>query len=240
MVLVGAGLGVKRLLGRPDCAYPLWMILSALAGGFWFFSLFRFLGVVNWPLDRPADLAGYTRLLYFHIVLSASVLTPVIITGHITAQLNRVSWGNWWKGGFSQISLKIILWLTLFGVWFWALFEVLSVKPQASGPIMALIAISTLKATLTGATEEICYRGIIQPAAIARFGVSMGIVLQSCLYAAFHLHLGQVFLTHAGFLAGVMTLGLVFGVVTRLSGGIGWACAVHTALNLVIEWRNIS
>ena len=105
MVLVGAGLGIKRLFGRPDSAYPVWLVLSALAGGFWFFSLFRFMGFVNWPLDRAVDLSGYTRLLYFHIVLSASVLTPVILTGHIAAQRNRVYWGSWWKGGFSLISL---------------------------------------------------------------------------------------------------------------------------------------
>jgi membrane protease YdiL (CAAX protease family) len=198
------------------------------------------MGFVSWPLDRAADSAGYIRLLYFHVVLSASVLTPVIIAGHITAPSNRVSWGNWWKGGSSTTSLRIVLWLILFGVWSWALFEVLSVRPRTSGPMMGLVVISTLKATLTGATEEICYRSMIQSAAIDRFGVSLGIVLQSSLYTAFHLHLGQVFLTQACFLAGVMALGLIFGLVTRTSGGIGWACAVHTAINLVIEWRNIS
>jgi membrane protease YdiL (CAAX protease family) len=240
MVLIAIGLCSKRFVRVSESARSLWIPLAALATGFWSFSFFRFTGFVEWPLGRAADLAGYARLLYFHIVLSVSVLTPIVITGHIATQLNRVHWGNWWKGGFSLNSLKIILWVILFGVWFRALFEVVSVKPQASGPIMGLVGISLLKSTLTGATEEICYRGIIQPVAIARFGVPMGIVLQSCLYVAFHIHLGQVFFTHAGFLAGVMTLGLVFGMVTRLSGGIGWAFVVHTAINLVIEWRNIS
>jgi membrane protease YdiL (CAAX protease family) len=240
MVLVGAGFGIKRFLGKSGSAYSVWIILSALAGGFWFFSLFRFMGFVSWPLDHATDSADYIRLLYFHVVLSVSVLTPVIITGQITAPLNRVSWGNWWNVGSSLISLRIVLWLILFGVWFWALFEVLSVRPRTSGPMMGLIVISTLKATLTGVTEEICYRSMIQSAAIDRLGVPIGIVLQSSLYAAFHLHLGQVFLTQAVFLAGVMALGLVFGIVTRLSGGIGWACTVHTAINLVIEWHNIS
>ncbi|MBW1836920.1 MAG: CPBP family intramembrane metalloprotease [Deltaproteobacteria bacterium] len=240
MVLIAIGLCSKRFVKVSESARSLWTPLTALATGFWSFSFFRFTGFVEWPLGRAVDLAGYARLLYFHIILSASVLTPVIIIGHITAQLNRVYWGNWWKGGFSLISLKIVLWLTLFGIWVWALSEVLSVKPDTFGPAMGLLAISILKAILTGATEEICYRGIIQPAAIARFGVALGIVLQSCLYTAFHMHLGEIFFGHTGFLAGVMTLGLVFGIVTRLSGGIGWAFVVHTAINLVIEWRNIS
>jgi membrane protease YdiL (CAAX protease family) len=117
---------------------------------------------------------------------------------------------------------------------------VLSTEPSASGPVTAFIVIAILKAALTGATEEICYRGMIQPTAIKRFGVPMGILFQSCLYTAFHMHLGAAFFSHTIFLGGVMALGLVFGVITHLSGGVGWAFAVHTALNLVIEWHNLS
>lgn len=40
--------------------------------------------------------------------------------------------------------------------------------------------------------------------------------------------------------SGVMVLGLVFGLVTHLARGIGWAGVVHIAINVVIEWRNLS
>jgi len=104
----------------------------------------------------------------------------------------------------------------------------------------AFVAVCLLKAFLTGATEEICYRGIIQPSAIARFGVPLGIIMQSCLYTAFHIHLGEAFFPRTWFLAGVMMLGLVFGLVTHLTRGIGWAGVVHIAINVVIEWRNLT
>ena len=195
--------------------------------------------LVVWPLNHATDLTGYVKLFYFHIVLSATVLTPVLITRQTAVPTHNVSWGRW-KGEFFSIPIKTTLWIGLFGIWSWALYEVLSTEPSASGPVTAFMVISILKATLTGATEEICYRGMIQPTAIERFGAPMGIVFQSCLYTAFHMHLGAAFFSHTAFLGGVMALGLVFGVITHLSGGIGWVFAVHTALNLVIEWHNLS
>jgi membrane protease YdiL (CAAX protease family) len=89
-------------------------------------------------------------------------------------------------------------------------------------------------------TEEVCYRGIIQPLAIAHFGLPMGIILQSCLFTVFHAYLQAAFFPKAGFLAGIMLLGLIFGIVTRLTRGIGWAVVVHGALGVVIEWWNLS
>jgi membrane protease YdiL (CAAX protease family) len=239
MVLLSVGLCFKRATRKLDSARSMWIILTALASGFWFFNLFRFMGLVVWPLNRSADLIGFTRLLYSHMVLSANVLTPVFITRHIAEPIHNMAWGNW-KFCFLSIHFRTALWISLFGIWIWALNEVLLGKPSASGPVKAFVVISILKAILTGATEEICYRGIIQPAAIERFGALIGIVLQSCLYTVFHMHLGAAILSHTAFLAGVMTLGLAFGAITHLSGGIGWVFSAHTAINLVIEWHNLS
>jgi len=238
LVAVAAALSSRRFGRARESARPLWALLSALAGGFWLFSLFRFMGLVEWPLGRAADFAGYSRLFYFHFILSVSVLTPVVVTGNITA-LRQVSWGSW-QSGASSISLRTALSLSVLAVWIWAFLEVLSLKPHASGPIMGLVVISLLKAALTGATEEICFRGLIQPAAIARFGVPLGIALQGCLYTAYHMHLDAAFFSRPGFLAGVMGLGLMFGAITRLSRGIGWAFVIHMGVNLVIEWHNLS
>ena len=239
MVLVAAGWCTRPFAAAYDSARSLWTLLTALASGFWLFSFFRFMGLVEWPLGRAADIASYARLLYFHFVLSATVVVPALIAANLTATGLKLYWRRW-PGRSLSIPLRTALCLSLFGVWSWAFFEILSVRPLASGPIMGLVVISLLKAIMTGATEEICYRGLIQPLAIERFGVSSGIILQSCLYAAFHMHLGEIFFSHMGFLVGVMALGLVFGVVTRLSDGIGWAVFTHTAINLVIEWFNLS
>jgi membrane protease YdiL (CAAX protease family) len=239
MVLAAAGLCFRRVSRKQDSDLSLWIILTALAGGFWTFNFFRFMKLVVWPLNHADDLTGYVKLFYFHIVLSASVLTPVFIAYQTAAPTHNVSWDRW-KNEFFSIPVKTALWVGLFGIWSWALYEVLSAKPSASGPVIAFAVISISKATLTGATEEICYRGLIQPTAIERFGTPMGILFQSCLYTAFHMHLGAAFFSHAIFLGSVMALGLVFGIITHLSGGIGWVFAVHTALNLVIEWHNLS
>ena len=101
------------------------------------------------------------------------------------------------------------------------------------------IAICLAKAALTGTTEEICYRGIIQPMAIRHFGLPLAIILQSALYMAFHMHLGPAFVSRALFLPAVCTLGIIFGIVSYRTKGIGWAVLIHTALNIVIEWLNL-
>jgi membrane protease YdiL (CAAX protease family) len=211
---------------------------AALAGGFWLFAVFRFLELVQWPLARAADLTGYARLLYCHFVLSLSVLTPLVITGGLATEPRNISWGVWTRDAYSILGRSA--WGLAAGIWIWTIFQVGSLKPQASGPIAGLLIIALLKAALTGATEEICFRGLIQPAAIARFGIPAGIVLQSCLYTLFHLHLTAIFLPRGLFLAGVMAIGLLFGAATRLTQGIGWAVVMHTGISLVIEWHNLS
>jgi membrane protease YdiL (CAAX protease family) len=239
IVLITLVLAWKPLVSDWDSGRRLLAVLSALAGGFWVFNFFRYIGFVRWPLGNPTDLNDYLYLLYFHFVLSISVLAPVLIVRNEAKPVKPISWGNWRKTGFAFLDMTVLL-LSSIGFWLFAFYVVLVIKISVSGPLTTFVFISILKAVLTGATEEICYRGIIQPAAIERFGVLMGIVFQSCLYTAFHMHLGAAFFSHTAFLAGVMTLGLAFGAITHLSGGIGWAFSVHTAINLVIEWHNLS
>ena len=38
------------------------------------------------------------------------------------------------------------------------------------------------------------------------------------------------------FLAAALVLGILFGTVTHRTRGIGWACCVHTALDVLVEW----
>ena len=54
------------------------------------------------------------------------------------------------------------------------------------------------------------------------------------------MNLSPAFFNRAGFIAGVFVLGLILGYSRHKTGGIGWAILVHTGLDLVIEWNNIS
>jgi len=216
-----------------------WMILGLLASGFWVFSVFRYLGLVQWPLGRPEDLTGYAVLLYSHFVLSASVLAPVMLVSVRREAVGVLGWGRWRlmpPGPWGRVAL----WAGAAGVWLWAGWMVWFSPVRVEGSLWAIVVICLAKAMLTGVTEEVCYRGVIQPAAIAWFGGALGIVVQSCLYAGFHIHLGEVFFPRWVFLPAVMGLGLLFGLISYVTGGVGWAIIIHTAIDVVVEWQNIS
>ena len=238
MVIIAVA-SVYKCFGRDwNPRWYMLALLSASAGGFWVFSLLRCFGFTRWPLAYAANLTDYAVLFYSHFVLSTTVLMPLLLMAQAIGSLKTLSWGKW-KSVFPPYGRPFLL-LVAAGCWFWASYVILSTDISASGSMIGFIIICLLKALLTGATEEICYRGVIQPAAITHFGIPLGIVLQSCLYAAFHMHLGVVFSSQAVFLAGVMVLGLVFGIVTHLTSGIFWAVIIHVAINVVIEWRNLS
>ena len=239
IVLITVVLACKSLVKDWDSGRRLLAALSALAGGFWLFSLFRYVGIVRWPLGHPAELAAYFYLLYSHFVLSMTVLAPVLVVWSRAKPVTTLSWGSWRITDFPCLGLPLLL-LSSVTAWIFAFHTVLVDAPSLSGPFTGFIVVCLLKAFLTGVTEEICYRGIIQPLAIAHFGVALGIVFQSCLFTAFHMHLGEPFFPRGGFLAAVMALGLIFGLVTRLTSGIGWASVIHVAISVVIEWHNLS
>ena len=97
-----------------------------------------------------------------------------------------------------------------------------------------------LKALMTGAAEEFCYRGVLLKECESFLGMPTAIVIQAALYTVFHMHLGAALTDVSFFLPGVFVLGVTFGIVTAVTRSIGWATAVHTALNVVIEWDNVS
>ncbi len=239
IVLFSGALTLYPLSKKWNSRRQLLAVSAALAGGFWMFSFFRYIGYVKWPLSSAPDLGQYLLLLYYHFILAVTVLAPVLLVRYVTGSNKRISWGSWRR--FSDSSfIKSALIFSIAGCWLFALYTLFQTKPNASGPVAGFIVVCVIKAILTGATEEICYRGIIQQVAVKRYGVFFGIIFQSCLYTAFHMHLGEAFLPGAGFLMGVMTLGLVFGIVTHFTSGIGWSSIIHMAINVVIEWQNLS
>lgn len=83
-VLLAGGVAVAWSLG-PEAGRRLWRVLTALGVGLGVFSLFRFAGLVQWPMGRPDSLRSYLFMLYSHVVLSATILATVL-------------WGAYGKG----------------------------------------------------------------------------------------------------------------------------------------------
>jgi len=215
-----------------------WEIVSAFAIGFWLFVFLRHLGFAQWPLSHADNVRAYLFLLVSHLVFVVTVLACLLWVAGKRTSFELPSFGNWRKDSLGYTG-QIVLLVIAAGIWIWAIYFVMSTELPASGKLLWFMLVAFIKAILTGATEEVSYRGIIQPVAIARFGTPFGIIIQGCLYTTFHLHLGAAFCGHIGFLFAVMGLGLLFGVITRLTSGIGWACIIHIAINLVIEWQNL-
>jgi membrane protease YdiL (CAAX protease family) len=224
----------KHIRGRRH----LWVILTALAGAFWIFTFFRYTGFLQWPLGHPDGLGQYISLLYCHLILSIMVLSFVFLASYLTQADIAVKWGSFVRLLNHNFGTVLLILIAL-GTWLWASYVTATYRPRLENPLVFLIAICFAKAALTGTTEEICYRGIVQPIAIKHFGLPLGIILQSCLYTAFHMHLGPAVFSKTFFLAAVMSLGLIFGMVSYRTKGIGWAILIHTAISVVVEWRNL-
>lgn len=239
LILILAGMAMTDVHERLGLDRRLLWMIIALGVGFWMFNVFRFAGMVAWPLAHPGNIWDYLALLYDHGVLAANVLAPVLAAWVMIRKENRIRWGDWTENAVSRTG-RFLLTASVLVALSMALGFVLVTARNVPEPWMGFAVISIVKACLTGGTEELCYRGMLQPLCVTRFGVVAGIVVQACLYAVFHMHLGRVMFPGAGFLAGVFVLGLIFGAVSRVTSGIGWAFIIHVSLNIVIEWQNIS
>ncbi|MHC4757522.1 MAG: CPBP family intramembrane glutamic endopeptidase [Planctomycetota bacterium] len=238
IVIFALGFSLSPITKHNKNRRNFWVILTALAGAFWIFNFFRYTGFLQWPLGHPDGLRQYLRLLYCHFILSIMVLSIVLLTSYLTKAGITLKWGRFKSLLNNNLGTALLI-ITTLGIWIWALYVIIMYKPQFESSLILLIAICLAKAALTGTTEEMCYRGIVQPIAIRHFGLPSAIILQSSLYTAFHMHLGPAVVSRAFFLPAVLVLGIIFGIVSYRTKGIGWAILIHTALNVVIEWLNL-
>jgi membrane protease YdiL (CAAX protease family) len=244
--LVIAVLGTPFLVRTPrgSSGRSLIVAMSAPMLAFLAFNAFRHAGFIAWPMARAATIPEYLRLAYYHLVLAIALLAAVLWSGQLTGPPQASGKpGETWKHllGSWNGRKRIPLVVSILMVWGWALSRMITAPSAHTGWVLAgFLGIALFKACLTGITEELCYRRLIQNAAVARFGPVLGIIFQSILYAAFHVYLGEVMFGKGTFLVCLLGIGLVFGAVTRTTGGIGWACAAHIALDVVVEWSNVS
>jgi len=243
VVVLGLAAAYVPWRGASGGAPYVWRVLSALLAGFWIFNGFRYLGWVRWPMARPDGLGAYAFLLYSHFVMVATVLSPMLLVGSGKGSPSRrLAWGAWGGPGRGNAG-RALLAVVAAGLWIWAIFAVVFYirNGALAGPGLFLFPlIVVIKACLTGGGEEVCFRGIVQPASVARFGLPFGLVFQAGLYALFHMHLGAAIVGETGFVFCVFVFGLAVGAVTRWTRGVGWAFTVHFALNVVIECSNLS
>lgn len=225
--------------------------VSGLMAGLWFFSLFRFAEVVIWPMARTNNIFYYGAMAYSHFVFALTMMVAVLwvmwgtslIDSENSIPLRVFNWGNWHTFGGNSLSYTILI-VTAIATWLWACAYTitLSLHPtEAQGAIRFLFwGIALTKALMTGATEEVVYRGLLQSVAVERYGLLGGILFQTAIYTVFHMNLGPAIQPQPFFLGVLLLIGLVFGMVTQLTKGIGWACTVHVALDVMVEWGNLS
>lgn len=242
-LLLSAGIIFAGILISLKCSNldrrRLWAVISALASGFWLYTFFRYLGFVRWPMGYASRISEYFFQFVSHAVLVLFGIAPLLWVCRRAFLKEVFSWGDWNRvlrngnAGFSILSGAVA------GVFIWAFYRVFTNPLQGVGSVYLFFLLALGKAVLTGTGEEIAYRGFIQKAAVYRFGPITGIILQALLYTAFHVNLGQAFFKYYGFIAGVFGLGIFLGVVCYKTRGLGWAILIHTAIDLVIEWRNL-
>ena len=136
----------------------------------------------------------------------------------------------WWLGRPSPargdwrralpIGLTTLL-LTPLAAW---LIGVVAWQPKWPDGLMLWLAVNLGVAVLA---EELLFRGLLQPALIARLGTWPGLLLTAALFGAAHLPFSPAF-------ALVATLaGLGYGLVFQRSGQLRWAIALHAGVNLL-------
>jgi len=236
------GLGISLLTGlfgqgrfgvARQSVKQLHKTLAGFGAGLGFFLLFVRLGILAWPLTYAGSLADYVFLLFCHVTLVLSILIGFFLLTYRPGIRHCVRWGHWGKG-------RVFLGVSALASLTAAVQYGFSHQTGFPASLPLVLAIALPKAALTGVGEETFYRGLLQPAAVAHFGGACGLTFQAGLYMLFHVFLHQSFFPQIIFYVFIFGLGLVFGVVTRMTNGIGWAATVHTALDVVIEWSNIS
>jgi len=236
-----AGFGVVLLIGLrgrgllgvvSSSGKSVWNMLAGFGAGLGIFVLLVRLGMASWPLTRAASPSAYAFLLLCHLMLVLAISAGFLLLSFRPGTPHCLRWGRWGRG-------RVVLGLSSFACVGAAVYNVLSHRPVFAAWLAPVVVIALLKAALTGVGEEVFYRGLLQPSAVAHFGRAWGIVFQAGLYMLFHVFLNQSFLPQIAFLVFVFGLGLVFGIVTQATNGIGWAALIHTALDVVVEWSNI-
>jgi hypothetical protein len=104
-----------------------------------------------------------------------------------------------------------------------------ALEPGSGPPVGAgLLLLGTLLILFATTTEEIYFRGWIQPVLARSFGPAAAVLLSALAFAALHLIAGA---RTPVSLANLFLGGLLFGLLAARGGGIGGAAAAHFSWN---------
>lgn len=216
------------------------LYLAAIFTGYWLFNVFRAMGYVGWPIQQAESTPFLISLLYWHVVLSLTVLAPLLPV-QVLLKNKACSW-SWGRLFPSKQSLPFVTWSSVACFAGAIVFAAVTNPSTTTAPFTLIFTLflCILKAALTAVTEELCFRGYILHSAMKKMGFVQANLFQAVLYVIAHLFLEGGKVPKIGFLFFVLFIGFAFGYMTKYAKGIGWACVVHASLDVVVEWLNIS
>lgn len=199
----------------------------------------------NFPFQEMSHGIGFAwQRLAYGLCVGGSTLTCLLVSSHLTGQRTKLFLriGNWraWGRDFTHRSKPETYWQSFFGfmVFSAVLFLVVQMsvelKPLRQGTLVALLPALAIAALANAFIEELIYRGVLQSAFVAAAGLARGIWICSMMFGLLHwgLSVGALAALPVSIVLGV---GSVFwGKSLRETGGITWAIAVHSLVDLAI------
>jgi membrane protease YdiL (CAAX protease family) len=106
-------------------------------------------------------------------------------------------------------------------------------EPVDTGGAVGIVVIYLIAVVGAPFFEELYFRGLVQGALTARWGVAIGIVVQAALFALVHLT-PEAGLANVGIYMVILTVGAGLGAIRQLSGRLPPAMFTHAVYNAII------
>ncbi len=172
-------------------------------------------------LSLTVPIPGVSQI-WWYLAISLLLLAAVAVLGRRgEGSWPRLAWPPpaWQKEvGFALSGLPLAF----------VAFKIAAPPPLLNLPAPPLVAVAAaLVFVFAGAIEEICFRGLLQGAAVGHFGKTRGLALTAALFAA--AYLGSLSLP---FIVLAAVVGLLFGAWVERTGSVWGAALAHGLLSL--------
>ncbi len=206
---------------KPAPAAQWAMLVAGVAAAIVWVMIGQVLGESITIENVAGSMALYYALLFVPLVFLALGMARL---GHIRAFRTGHNPARWTVSGAGLGAAGFLM--TLGYSW---LNGALAPGSEAAG----LSALAVMGIALTFGqvlTEEVLFRGWLQPALIERTGIGIGIILGAAIFAVFHIPAGAL---SALSFVNLMLGGVWFGLLALRSGGILAPLAAHFAWNVI-------
>ena len=200
------------------------------------------LGGAGVPIDDYLDPFRFALHRVFFLV----PVIPILLLMGRGSLTHLVSLGRW-NTQSKLLGTKKVTWIQLFAVVMGASGLVALVmqagigfQPIISGWLIAFFPAVLLSAFINGVSEEILFRGGIQPAFVDQVGERGGIGMQALLFGLLHLGSSPTPLGILTTTGAATVLGLLWGYSVARTGSVWWAILTHMAADFtffaVLYW----